>query len=305
MPKARDTYDQYLQEISRYPRISLEREAELSRVIQDGSNQEQREAAINELIHANLRLVVHCLKEFAGFLTSPSVRITRLDLIAEGNIGLMRAATRFDAGHVRIAGETDRGAGQARFSTYACKCIKSQMRRALKQSRFIHIPEHHFAYWTEMNTLRETHGAELSDEQMSRSLDVNSEVLGLLKQSAKSRTCMLEDLGAYDDDGGGWDDFVPNTSAACPAQETGQRDLREFLISELESLPPRTQSIISLLYLDDQAPSLRELGQTFGISSERCRQICMQGLHHMRRRLTDRLHMIEPDLLPGLAACAA
>jgi len=301
MLRACDTYGRYLQEIGSYPRISLEREAELSHTILNTKSEAEREAAIDELIHANLRLVVHCLKDFEKFLSSPSVRMTRMDLVAEGNIGLMRAASRYDASHV--SDEHGTTITHARFSTYACKCIQSQMRRAVKQSRFIHIPEHHFSYWTEMKSLREEHGGEISDEQLGKSLDVSSEVAGLLKRSAETGTCMLEDLGSSDSDSGNWHDFLPNDTATCPAHETGRRDLREFLVAELKSLPPRTQAMLSQLYLNDHAPTLRDLGQTFGISSERCRQVCMQGLNHLRRRLASQLHMIEPDLPIG--ACAA
>ncbi len=221
MPKAFDTYGRYLQEIGSYPRISLEREAKLSHTILSTANEEVREAATDELIHANLRLVVHCMKEFEKFLAMSSVRMTRMDLVAEGNIGLMCAASRYDARY--ISSETGRTIGHARFSTYACKCIKSQMRRAVKQSRFIHIPEHHFSYWTEMKSLREAHGGEISDEQLGKSLDVSSVVAGLLKQGSQTGTCMLEDLGPSDSDSGNWHDFLPNDTATCPAHETGSR----------------------------------------------------------------------------------
>jgi RNA polymerase sigma factor (sigma-70 family) len=303
MLNARNTYERYLEEIASYPRISLEREAELSQTILNTDDEVVREAAIDELIHANLRLVVHCLKDFDKFLSSPSVRLTRMDLIAEGNIGLMRAASRYDA--MYDGGERGTAMGHARFSTYACKCIQSQMRRAVKNSRFIHIPEHHFSYWSEVKALREAHGEELSDDEMAKSLDVSSEVAGLLKKSVQTGTCMLEDLVPQDRDSGSWHDFIPNDTASCPANETGNRDLRAFLVSELESLPPRTQSMLSQLYLNEHAPSLRDLGKTFGISSERCRQVCMQGLNHLRRRLASQLHKIEPDFPLPASACAA
>lgn len=303
MVRIRDTYERYLQEIASYPRISMEREVELSHTILNTRDEMEQKAAIDELIHANLRLVVHCMKDFVKFLSSPSVRLTRMDLIAEGNIGLMRAAERYDACYEN--GEPRTARSHVRFSTYACKCIKSQMHRAVKNSRFIHIPEHHFAYWSEMKALQETHGNEISDEEMGKSLDVSSEVAGLLKQSARTSTCMLEDLVPHDQDSGSWHDFLPSDTATCPAHETGSRDLREFLMSELKSLPPRTQNMLALLYFNEHTPTLRDLGQTFGISSERCRQVCMQGLNHLRRRLATQLHKIEPDFTIPAGACAA
>ncbi len=301
MLKARDAYDRYLKDISSYPLITPEREVELSNTIQNSKKPHEAEAAVTELIHANLRLVVHCLKDFDRFLASSAVRITRMDLIAEGNIGLMNAARRFNADFTDAEKGAEDKRANIRFSTYACKCIKSRMRRALKLGRFIHIPEHHFSYWTEMETIRHEHGDTLSDDVLREKLDVSNQVLGLLKQSSQSGICMLEDLASQDTEGGGWHDFIPNETASCPAHETEQSDLRDFLFAEMRSLPPRTRSMLSLLYFNDHAPTLRELAAKFGISSERCRQVCVQGLARLRRQMASRRHQIEPDL----EACAA
>ena len=305
MSKTRDAYERYLEDISSYPRITPEREAELSHTIMNSKEPQKAEAAINELIHANLRLVVHCLKDFDRFLSASAVRITRMDLIAEGNIGLMKAAQRFNAAFTDETNEAATERPNVRFSTYACKCIKSRMRRALKLGRFIHIPEHHFSYWSEMEALKHEHGDALSDDVMREKLDVSNEVLGLLKQSSQSGICMLEDLAAQESEGGGWHDFIPNESASCPAHETGSSDLRDFLFSEMRTLPPRTRSMLSLLYFNDHAPTLRELAGKYGISSERCRQVCVQGLQRLRRQMASRRHLIEPGILADVEACAA
>ena len=106
MSQARDTYERYLQDIASHPRISPEREVELSAIILNSDVPHEAQAAIDELIHANLLLVVHCMKEFDKFLSSPAVKITRMDLIAEGNIGLMKAAERFNAAFTTEGDET-------------------------------------------------------------------------------------------------------------------------------------------------------------------------------------------------------
>ncbi len=297
MVSTKDTYERYLQDISRYPRISPEREVELSSVILNQSNAEQVEAAVNELVHANLRLVIHCLKEFAKFLTSPSVHITKMDLIAEGNIALMNAARRFDA---EFAEET-RADNRVRFSTYACKCIKSRMRRALKLARFIHIPEHHFSYWTEMEALRGKYGDDVSDDVLHEKLDVSPEVLDMLKQSENTRTFMLDDLMTDDEEGGYWQDVLPNENAPCPAAEAGSHDLRSFLLAQMAHLPERTRKMLAVMYFSDDPPTLRDLSEVHGVSSERCRQVCEQGLRALRRQLEPRFERIDPSL----AACVA
>jgi RNA polymerase primary sigma factor len=306
MSQARDTYERYLQDIASHPRISPEREVELSAIILNSDVPHEAQAAIDELIHANLLLVVHCMKEFDKFLSSPAVKITRMDLIAEGNIGLMKAAERFNASFTTAGDETTppRKKG-VRFSTYACKCIKSRMRRALKLARFIHIPEHHFSYWGEMETLRQKHGEALSDDILRNQLNVSKDVLGLLKQSAQSGICMLEDLASQETDGGGWHDFIANKGAPCPSDETGRSDLREFLVAEMRNLPPRTRHMLSMMYFNEQAPTLREISHEYGISSERCRQVCAQGLQRLRRQMASRCERIEPNLHPHMSACAA
>jgi RNA polymerase sigma factor (sigma-70 family) len=297
MVTTNDAYDRYLRDISRHERITPQREAELSTIIQSGHNTEQAEAAIEELVNANLRLVIHCLKDFDKFLTSSAICITRLDLIAEGNIGLMDAARRFDAGF----SEETTGAG-VRFSTYACKCIKSRMRRALKLGRFIHIPEHHFTYWSAMDEMRNSYGEALTDDMLTDKLDVSPEVLGMLKQSEGSRTIMLDDMMRDDSDDGYWQDVLPNENSPCPSRETDSRDIRAFLLDQLEALPERTRDMLYSMYFGDSPCTLRDLAERYGISSERCRQVCVQGLNALRRQLEPDFSRIDPVLA---AACVA
>lgn len=302
MIRPKNAYESYLRDISCYPRISAEREVTLSTIIQTSKNKPAVENAVDELIHANLRLVVHCLKEFDKFLSSPTIRITRMDLIAEGNIGLMKAARGFNADFSNDAPHP-KPRHAIRFSTYACKCIKSRMRRALKLARFIHIPEHHFSYWSEIEQLRHEHGDEISDDVLRDKLNVSDVVVKLLKQSSQSNICMLEELSVEENDGG-WHDFIPNNDATCPADETARHDLRDFLINEMRTLPPRTQHMLALMYFNDRAPTLRELSAKYGISSERCRQVCAQGLQRLRRQMSQRRDRIEPALA-AIEACAA
>lgn len=300
MVTTHDTYERYLRDISRHERITPQREAELSAIIQTETNAEQVEAAIEELVNANLRLVVHCLKEFDKFLTSPSVCITRLDLIAEGNIGLMDASRRY---HADYGATTDEGGSSGvRFSTYACKCIKSRMRRALKLGRFIHIPEHHFTYWSAMEELRTEYGETLTDDLLEERLDVSPEVLTMLKQSESSRTFMLDDLLHDDSEDGYWQDVLPNDNSPCPCRETDSRDIRAYLLDQMALLPQRTREMLHNMYFADDPSTLRELSERYGVSSERCRQICVQGLTALRRQLEPSFRQIDPDLSDAVAA---
>jgi RNA polymerase primary sigma factor len=306
MLQTQNSYEIYLREISIHPRIEPEREIELSHIIQNSEDSVKTEQAVEELIHANLLLVVYCLKDFEKRLSSPSARITRMDLIAEGNIGLMKAARRFNAVYTDADDIRPVKASTVRFSTYACKCIKNRMRRALKLARFIHIPEHHFGYWSKMDALNRDHGERISDETMRRELDVSEDVMDLLKQSSGSRTCMLEDLSSYENEGGGWHDFIPNAAAICPAEETGLKDLRTFLFTEMQKLPPRTRNMLSMMYFNEhRSTTLKDLSHKYGISSERCRQVCSQGIEKLRRQMMSRVKLIDPNIIQGMEACAA
>ncbi len=178
------------------------------------------------------------------------------------------------------------------------------MRRALKLARFIHIPEHHFGYWGKMARLKNECDCEMTDEDMRKKLDVSEDVMDLLKQSSASKTCMLEDLSSHDTDSGGWHEFIPNTSATCPAKETGLKDMRSFLFSEMSKLPPRTQNMLSMMYFNEKKhTTLKDLSRKYGISSERCRQVCSQGIERLRRQMSGRIKLIDPTIMQNYNAC--
>lgn len=280
-------YERYMRDVSRFERITPDREAELSYDIIHGRDAKRIEKAVNELVQANLLLVIHCLKEFARYLESPSARLSHMDLIAEGNIGLMNAARNFDSG----CGKGRDSEQQVRFSTYACKSIKNAMRRALKLSRFIHIPEHHFSYWTRIKGLEDEYGGALTDSILQKELEVGAAKLEMLKTSSDTATCLLEDLSA-DHDGAGWAERLSDDAAECPRDAVDRADLREFLVGELGCLPERTQRMIALMFFDGNVATYSDLARMFGISKERCRQVCTHGLSVLRRRLDSRVDKV-------------
>ncbi|MBL7114221.1 MAG: sigma-70 family RNA polymerase sigma factor [Kiritimatiellae bacterium] len=286
-------YDNYMQDIVRYPRITSEREAELSAIIRHGNDEDAADAAVNELVEANLLLVVHCMKEFLKFLDSPGARLTHMDLISEGNIGLVRAARNYNANCT----STSITSNHARFSTYACKSIKNAMRRAIKLSRFIHIPEHHFRYWTRMRELEETYGEELSDSVLQRNLEVGNAKLQMLKQSQETGTCLLEDLTANEDNGT-WSDFIADEQASTPLDEVEGHDLYDFLDSELAYLPERTQAMLRATFLSESPCTYAQLSREHGVSKERCRQVCAQGLAKLRERMEHKRASVTGILQP-------
>jgi RNA polymerase sigma-32 factor len=282
MSSSKDAYERYMSDVTRYPRITAEREVELSRIIQSADDPEAVESAVTELVQSNLLLVVHCLKEFEQYLSVPSVRITKMDLIAEGNIALMASARRYNAHYGKAVGLQTKA--PIRFSAYACKSIKSRMNRAMKLARLIHIPEHHFSYWSGMNALRAEHGDELSDDLVLEELGISQNALEMLKQGMTTHACSLEDM-VSDDGDSYWADVVADEDMASPYSEVSRSDLKQFLLQEMEDLPPRTRSMISVMYLNESAPTLREMSGMYGVSSERCRQVCARGLRELREQI--------------------
>ena len=300
MIRNNDALQTYLQDIGKYPRISQEREQELSSIIQDTSISEQvRESAREELVEANLRLVFYCLKEFDRHLNQSTARLSNLDLISEGNIGLLKAAQSYQPAF----GE---GKKPTRFSTYACKCIKSHMIRAIKKARFIHIPEHHFTYWSEIEAVRKAADQNISDEEVRQKLNVSHEAYALFMHSAESKTCHLEDFGGQkDEDGLHWSDYIADENSLTPYDQTDHEDLRQYLFAAIDALPPRTGKMLSMLYFNDNEPTLRDLSNLFGVSSERCRQICVQGIKALRKNLIEKRPAIAESLtLPASIAAA-
>jgi RNA polymerase sigma factor (sigma-70 family) len=279
----RDTLSRYIADISHYPRITPEREKELSRTILRGRKKHEVEEAVNELVVSNLRLVVHCAKDFLNNISHADSCLTVMDLIAEGNVALMSAARSFDARFGLAEGRE----GTVKFSTYACKCIKRRMVRAVRLSRFIHIPEHHFTCRRMIAELAEDYDGPLAEDTISEELGITTNKLRMVREGQESYTYRLEDMTA-EDGSSNWMDILENTKAVRPDAESSRRDLKKFIIDEILKLPPRTRKIILKVFLSARPFTFRELSGEFKVSKERCRQICIQGLNTLRRQIEPR-----------------
>ena len=278
MTNGNGSFGMYLRDIGRFPMISLEREIELTRAIKQATNADEVEKAVVELVQANLRLVVHCVKDFYSYLHHSGV--SALDLVAEGNVALMKAARKFNPDYRAEDAESDTA---PRFCTYAYQCIKSAMRRAIMQSRFIHIPEHHFICWSRLDELKRESG-DLADHEIMARLDISEGRLRTLRESSQTSAVMLEDM-TTDDEGSHWADRFEDVSARPPSDWTEMMDLNEILMEELRCLPARTREMLCSMFLSNTFPTLAELSQQYGISKERCRQICVRGLHVLKKQI--------------------
>ena len=252
----------YFGEISRVPLLTREDEVRLSKRIETG---DQR--AKEELAEANLRLVVSIAKKYRG------CGLPFLDLIQEGNLGLMKAIEKFDytKGY--------------KFSTYATWWIRQAILRAItNRSRTIRVPTHineliRKIYQVERNYLKEN-GEMPSPERLATELETTVENIIKAKKTAQSMTSLDMPIG-HDDDGSVLGDFIEDGSVESPERETFEHLLVQELVRALdERLTDREKRILELRYgLNDYQPkTLDEVGVEFGISRERVRQIQKEAL---------------------------
>ena len=271
-----DPVKAYLKEIGQVPLLSAEEEQTLARAARAGDADARR-----RLSEANLRLVVSVAKRYAGR------GLPFLDLIQEGNLGLMKAAEKF---------EPDRG---FKFSTYATWWIRQSITRAIAdQGRTIRIPVHLVEH---INRVRKTagellrkNGREPTAEEIAVRLEMEPDQVRELLQLAQEPVSLETPVGEEED--AHLEDFIQDEEAGIPVDEAGRQLLRRELMSVLKSLTPREERVITLRFgLDDGRPrTLEELGKEFNVTRERIRQIEAKALRKLRhpsraKRLRDYL----------------
>jgi RNA polymerase primary sigma factor len=297
-----DTIGLYLKEVSRVPLLNAEEEVDLAQRIERGrmareelargnvSNRRRQElrrliedgwAAREHLITANSRLVISVAKKYMGR------GVPFLDLIQEGNIGLIRATKKFDyrRGH--------------KFSTYATWWIRQAVTRAIAdQGRTIRVPVHMGDQINKLlrvqHQLTQRLGREPSVDELAKSLDVPAKKVENMIQVAR-RPLSLE-TPTDDEEDSVLGDFIEDDEAPPPDDTATYNLLREHLEDVLNQLPPREVRILQLRYglLDGQAYTLEEVGRKMGVTRERVRQIEAQALSRLRhpsirRKLRDYL----------------
>ena len=259
-----DPVKTYLKEIGRVPLLTAEQEADLARAAQAGD--EQARSALSE---ANLRLVVSVAKRYVGR------GLPFLDLIQEGNLGLMKAAEKF---------EPERG---FKFSTYATWWIRQAITRAIAdQGRTIRIPVHlvesiNRVKKTAGELLRRT-GREPTAEEIAAQLDMEPARVRELIQLAQDPISLETPVGEEED--AHLEDFIQDEDAGVPVDEAGRQLLRRELLHVLKSLTPREERVITLRFglEDGRARTLEELGKEFNVTRERVRQIEAKALRKLR-----------------------
>jgi RNA polymerase primary sigma factor len=268
-----DTMKVYMQDIGQISLVTKEEEVELAAKIH-GTDMKLKEEARATLIKANLRLVVKIAHDFKG------LGLPLLDLISEGNIGLMRAVEKFDP------------AKGAKFSSYAAWWIKQSMRRALaNQSKTIRIPVQSAGKINKIKSARlkltEKLGREPTDAEIAGFLEFSERTVAGLRL-ADLRTFSLHDPIQQGEDGE-FQDIIPDRHASIPDRILGDLESVSRLTNLMESLDEREKMILKMRFgLDGNKPrTLEEVSQEIGRTRERVRQIQNQALTKLKSMLID------------------
>ena len=257
----------YLREIARYPLITVEDEVKLARRIKRGD-----EEARSLMVRSNLRLVVKIARDYSNY------GLPLLDLISEGNIGLMKAVDRFDP---------KKG---GKLSTYAAWWIKQSIKRALaNQSKTIRLPVHLVDKISKMRRvstqMTEELGREPTDDELAEEIGLSASKVTALKSAAIRPTSLDQPIG--DDDSTAYGEIVGDEEAQDPFEMLRDKNLRDEVGDLLDVLDDRERRIINSRFgLDGQKPkTLEEVGEKFGVTRERIRQLQNIALGKLRRAL--------------------
>ena len=259
-----DPVRMYLKEIGKVPLLSSEEEMELAKQIEEGS-----QYAKKKLAEANLRLVVSIAKRYVGR------GMLFLDLIQEGNLGLIKAVEKFDF---------RKG---FKFSTYATWWIRQAITRAIAdQARTIRIPVHMVETINKLirvqRQLLQELGRDPFPEEISKVMDLPVEKVREIQKLAQEPVSLETPIGEEEDSHLG--DFIPDDDAPAPAEAAAFTMLKEQLINVLDTLTPREEKVLRLRFgLDDgRARTLEEVGKEFNVTRERIRQIEAKALRKLR-----------------------
>ena len=254
----------YLKEIGSFPLLSLEEEVELAEKILQGDS-----FAKKKLAEANLRLVVSIAKRYVGR------GMLFLDLIQEGNLGLIKAVEKFD--HTK----------GFKFSTYATWWIRQAITRAIAdQARTIRIPVHMVETINKVkkvqSQLLHKNGQEPSVEDLAEELDMPQEKVREILKVAQETISLESPIGEEEDSHLG--DFIPDSDAPIPEEAATHALLKEQLGEVLATLTPREAKVLSLRFgIEDGRPrTLEEVGKEFNVTRERIRQIEAKALRKLR-----------------------
>ncbi|PIR68164.1 RNA polymerase sigma factor RpoD [Candidatus Nomurabacteria bacterium CG10_big_fil_rev_8_21_14_0_10_35_16] len=271
-----DSIQMYLKEIGQYPLIHASEEKDLAKRIEKGDIE-----ATNLLARANLRLVVSIAKKYVG----RSANLTLLDLIQEGNLGLFKAVEKFDwtKGY--------------KFSTYATWWIRQSITRALAdQSRTIRIPVHMVETISKYKQVHRKLSQDLGRvplaEEIATEMNIPLEKIHVIENISQETVSLEQPIGD-DNEKSTLENFIPDDKILRPDQESSRRILSDQIKEVLDELNPKERRILEMRYglLDGIQHTLERVGEEFGVTRERIRQI--EAKVHEKLRQHDKISRLK------------
>ena len=263
-----DPVRMYLKEIGKVPLLTADEEIAIAKQLESGTPEEKEEAK-RKLSEANLRLVVSIAKRYVGR------GMLFLDLIQEGNLGLIKAVEKFDY---------TKG---FKFSTYATWWIRQAITRAIAdQARTIRIPVHMVETINKLirvsRQLLQEYGREPSPEEIAKEMGISEAKVREIIKIAQEPVSLETPIGEEEDSHLG--DFIPDDDAPAPAEAASFALMKEQLMEVLDTLTPREEKVLRLRFgLDDgHQRTLEEVGKVFNVTRERIRQIEAKALRKLR-----------------------
>ena len=276
---SKNSFKDYLIQIGQFPLLTAEEELALGKQIKEHNSKAARE----KLINCNLRLVVHIAKQYKG------IGMTIEDLVAEGNLGLITAAEKFDysLGY--------------RFSTCATPWIKQAILKAITdKGRMVRLPAHIYQQLTQIKKFNENYvseyGCEPTKEEISKGTGLEIDKINSLLEWKRDSISLDTPLG--DEEKNTLEDITADPTDITPEEYAYQQSLHDFVIKMIKDLPPRTQTILKMRYGlgDDNDPAewkhentLEDIGAAIGITRERVRQIEKETIQNLKVKWKGRI----------------
>lgn len=274
----------YLNEISKTPLLTKQEEIELAALIKEGD-----EAAKELMIKANLRLVVKIAQGYMG------IGLPLLDLISEGNIGLIKAVERFDP---------NKG---GKLSTYGSWWIKQSIKRALaNQSKTIRLPAHLVDKISKMRTitidLAERLGRDPTNDEVGARMGVSAGMIAHWRYVSTRPTSLDAPIG--EDEGSAYGDIIGDDRTMTPYQEINAQQKKDSMFKHMESLDEREKEILKYRYglQGAEVETLESVGERFQITRERVRQIQNAAVQKLRRMMEEEARIHEVKELEAIPA---
>jgi len=257
------TLELYMQDIATFPLLTPKEERSLSRIILGHKNDAEKQRAKKKLVESNLRLVVKWALDYYKRFGSIRKSISLMDLIAEGNIALIRSAETFNG---------KKGA----FSTYASILIRLTIKKAADNSRFISIPHQHLSYWKNIKKITDEYRYELPEDIMAKKLHISKEFATRLRQGLKNTCVMLEDTK-------NWQDRICiDESHKDVERKLNIEQLRQYLFTKMDKVLTPRENLVCKMLTEYPTNNFTTLAQRLKISSERARQIYIVALRKLK-----------------------